>query len=153
MELFLRQQPAEQAHSLEVFFQLIEQGEDSPDLLAAALLHDAGKSRFPLRLWERAEVVIGKALFPAWVEKWGESGARGWKRPFVIAARHAQWGAEMADEAGASALTVRLIRRHQDSIGGKRGSAVPQRGDCDRDEILPGDEYLLQRLQVIDNES
>jgi hypothetical protein len=141
MDLFLRQPPVEQAHSLDVFIQLSEQGENSPDLLAAALLHDVGKSRFPLRPWERAAVVMGKAFFPAWVEKWGVSDPRGWKRPFVVAAQHARWGAEMADAAGASALTVSLIRRHQDLTGG------------DRRHDVSGDEILLQKLQMIDNES
>src|SRR4030067_1174463 len=76
MALFHQLQPGEQAHSLLVWRRLVDQDEHNPDLLAAALLHDVGKSRFPLRPWERAAVVMGKAFFPAWVEKWGVSDPR-----------------------------------------------------------------------------
>ena len=39
-----------------------EQGEENPDLLTAALLHDSGKTRTPLRIWERVVVVIVNAI-------------------------------------------------------------------------------------------
>jgi len=62
MALFLNQQTSEQVHSLKVFIQMREHGEQSPELLSAALLHDVGKSRYTLRIWERAVVVIGRLL-------------------------------------------------------------------------------------------
>jgi hypothetical protein len=138
MALFLNQTASEQVHSLNVFFQLWDQGERSLDLLSAALLHDIGKTRCPLRVWERAVAVIGQALAPRQIEIWGRAEPRGWKRPFVVARRHAAWGAELAAAGGASPLTVELIRRHHDSAA---------------ESLLPSADRLLQQLQIFDHTS
>ena len=142
-ELFLKMQPGEQAHSLEIFERLLAQGESDPDLLSAALLHDAGKIRYPLRIWERALVVIVKALFPGKLSQWGTAQPVGWKRAFVVAENHAAWGAEMAAAAGAAPATIEIIRRHQDKLP---APAFPER------LFSPG-ENLLYRLQILDDES
>jgi hypothetical protein len=71
MALFQRMQLSDQAHSLQVLHELMERGEMDPDLWVAALLHDVGKSRYPLRLWERVWVVLAKAFFPGQVKRWG----------------------------------------------------------------------------------
>jgi hypothetical protein len=116
MRLFTTMQPGEQAHSIRIYRCLRENGVEDPDLLSAALLHDAGKSRLPLRLWERVAIVLAKALAPGLVESWGQApGAHPptWKRPFVVAVQHPDWRARMAENAGASDLVVRLIRDHQ----------------------------------------
>ena len=145
MTLFLRMQPSEQAHSLWIYKQLLQQNEIDHDLLAAALLHDVGKSRYPLRLWERVVIVLGKAWFPEQIKSWGKAMPRGWKRPFAIAEQHPAWGAELAAQAGASPLAVSLIRRHQDML--------------DTELITPSGEsaslenHLLSCLQSVDNES
>ena len=39
-----------------------------------------------------------------------------WQRPLVAARQHADWGAELAEQAGASPLAVALIRRHQQKV-------------------------------------
>jgi hypothetical protein len=111
--LFLEMNRGEQAHSMNILHQLLLMEETQPDLLAAALLHDVGKSRYPLRLWERVEIVLGRAIFPVKSRIWGQGAPLGWRKPFVVAARHPDWGADMAAAAGASPLTVALIRRHQ----------------------------------------
>lgn len=64
MNLFTRLQPSEQLHAIRVLETLIGQGETHPDLLIAALLHDVGKSRVPLQLWERIFIVLGKKFLP-----------------------------------------------------------------------------------------
>jgi len=140
MALFSRMQPGEQAHSLAVYRSLAGQGQNDPDVLAAALLHDVGKTCCPLRVWERALIVIAYRLAPRRAKTWGASPepAAGWRRPFVTAEQHPTWGAQMAQAAGASPLTVDLIRRHQDRLPGQ-----PQ-NKADR---------LLQQLQRYDNES
>lgn len=115
-KLFQTMQPSEQAHALAVFTQLRAQGYADPDLLAAALLHDVGKTRIPLRPGERALVVLGKRFLPRQTAQWGAGGADGWRRSFVVAARHPQWGAALAEASGASPRAVDLIRRHQDVI-------------------------------------
>jgi putative nucleotidyltransferase with HDIG domain len=144
MALFTRLQASEQAHSLEVFRRLRERNETNRDLLVAALLHDVGKSRHPIRLWERVAIVLGKVFFPKKVGVWGQGEPRGWRRPFVIAEQHAVWGAEMARRAGASPTTVALIQRHQEA----HGELSARRGEAGGFE-----DELLRRLQYLDNES
>jgi hypothetical protein len=138
MALFLNQQAGEQVHSLRVFIDLCDQGEQSSELLTAALLHDVGKSCYPLQLWERVAAVIGETLAFRQTASWSQAEPRGWKRPFVVARRHAAWGAEMAEAGGASPLTVELIRRHHDRLA--------------TSPVQPADQ-LLQQLQIFDHRS
>lgn len=112
--LFLTLQPSEQNHSLWIYHKLLEQGETNQDLLIAALLHDIGKSCYPLSPWERIAVVLTKSLFPECVKRWGQDLPRSWTRPYVVAENHASWGADMAFRSGATPLIVSLIRRHHD---------------------------------------
>lgn len=136
MVLFLSMQPSEQAHSLQVFKQLCRQVCELPeqqkkqyqDLLVAGLLHDVGKSRQPLYLWERVLIVLVRAIFPHKVQQWGQpkdiagvkpgekAAGLGWRRPFIIAEQHPRWGAELAANAGVSPLAVSLILHHQQKI-------------------------------------
>lgn len=119
-ELFCRMQPGEQWHSLQAMYQLKALGHAQPELLAAALLHDVGKTRYPLRSWERAMIVLVRAVLPKAAIKWSrvETGHLGWRKAFVVAERHPAWGAEMAAQAGSPALTVGLIGRHAERPAG-----------------------------------
>lgn len=114
MNLFRQMQASEQNHSLRVFATIRKKGETNPDLLVAALLHDVGKIRYPLRLWERVFIVLGNKLFPKRSAVWGQKKPQGWARPFVVAAQHPLWGGELALEVGTSHQAVRLICQHQD---------------------------------------
>jgi hypothetical protein len=143
MTLFLRMQAGEQAHSLELLRRLQEAGETYPDLLTAALLHDVGKTRCPLRVWERVWIVLAGKLLPARFQAWADvSGPLDrqpwWMRLSAVAVQHPTWGAELAQEAGCSLRAVSLIRRHQD-----------------RAPLDPWDEEdrLLARLQAFDDRS
>jgi len=142
MALFHQMHRSEQAHSIQVMHAVMQASQGIPDeprrdLLRAALLHDVGKSRFPVRIWERAVIVLGKAFLPGEVRRWEEGQPSGWRRAFVVARQHPAWGAQMAEEAGASPLAAALIRRHQDQ---------PQTPGGDL-------EYrLLQLLQAADHE-
>jgi hypothetical protein len=124
--LFRRMQPSEQTHAFQVFGRLKASGRRDRGLLAAALLHDVGKILYPLSIWERVLIVLGRRLFPRAVRRWGTGRPRGLYRPFVVAARHAEWGADLAARAGASPRTVDLIRRHQDPPGPQPGSRTDQ---------------------------
>ncbi len=141
MELFSRMQPSEQVHCLQVYGKLKASGETNQDLLTAALLHDVGKIRSPIRIWERVEVVLLKKFFPEKVKEWGNGSISTWRKPFVVAQNHPEWGAELASRAGASVLTVALIRRHQETEQEKKLNYFSEE-DC-----------LLAKLQVFDNES
>lgn len=143
MHLFEQMHPSEQAHSLMIYRRLRDQGETNPDLLAAALLHDVGKSLYRLRIGERVAIVLMRALLPACARSWGQGEPSGWKRPYVIAEKHAEWGAQMAARAGASPATVELIRRHQEpALPGARPRSANRLED-----------HWLIRLQSLDNES
>lgn len=145
--IFTQMQNSEQAHALLVLRKLLNQREDDQDLLIAALLHDVGKSRFPLRLWERVVVVLARKICPGCVQRWGErdfgneQAPHGWRRAFMIAVGHPVWGAEMAAQAGCSQMTINLIRRHQEKI------PVFEAQD------LCMEDSLLLKLQAADDES
>ena len=78
--LFGQLQPSEQKHALSIWRKLRDLGEDQPDLLVAALLHDVGKLHYPLHLWERVLVVLVRAVMPAQAVRWGSLPSNDWKR-------------------------------------------------------------------------
>jgi hypothetical protein len=138
VELFRSLSRADQAHSFRVMKTLQEQGGADRELLAAALLHDVGKTKARLPLWLRPAIILGHALLPGRVNEWGQGEAAGWRLPFVIKARHPEWGAQMAEAAGSEPLTIALIRRHQDHLGPTGG---------------PAEDELLRRLQRADDDN
>jgi hypothetical protein len=131
-------QLSEQTHAYRVFQHLKVAGHTESDLLVAALLHDVGKTLYPLSVFDRVAIVLGKRLSPRAALRWGEGKPRGLRRPFVVTENHAAWGADLVAQAGASSRTVELIRCHQDSPASGTGSHT---------------EPLLAALQSADNES
>lgn len=129
LALFRRMSRAEQQHGIAVCRALRAQGYADPELLAAALLHDVGKSVVTPHLWERVIVVLAEWLVPAQAARWREGAPRGWRRGFVIRQQHPAWGADLAAQAGASPRTVAWIRQHHNA---------------------PGDDALLAALQAMD---
>jgi len=115
--LFRRMPLADQRHGLAVYRALRARGVQQPDLLAAALLHDAGKGAVRLRLPLRVAAVLLKRTAPRLWERISSGPARGWRQPFVLYRCHAAIGAQWAAEAGCSALTVRLIGEHEEPPG------------------------------------
>jgi hypothetical protein len=70
--LFAAMQPADQRHCLDVYRRLRSEGEDDPDVLAAALIHDAGKggeSARRIRTWHRVAYVILDTLPPGALDR------------------------------------------------------------------------------------
>jgi hypothetical protein len=141
LALFGRMSASEQAHSARVCRLLQEQGQAPADLLTAALLHDCGKALHPLSPWERAIAVALKALVPGRAQAWAQGSSNSWRKPFVAAANHPEWGARLAEEAGCSALTAAIIRRHQEAR-----SFAPPGPDASLED------RLLYRLQQIDDQ-
>ena len=111
--LFRHQAAQDQRHGLAVYHALRQAGHTNPHLLAAALLHDVGKAAARLRAWQRAVIVFLDRFAPRLLARLSQGEPRGWRRPFVVHARHPEVGARWAREAGCSPLTVALIRRHQ----------------------------------------
>jgi putative nucleotidyltransferase with HDIG domain len=112
--LFDRFSFADQWHSYHVLCDLRRAGYNDAGLWAAALLHDVGKTRYPLTAGDRTLIVVGAVLFPERARRWGQGAAESWRRPFVVRAQHPAWGAEMAAAAGSDPVVVELICRHQD---------------------------------------
>jgi hypothetical protein len=135
-DLFQRLQPSEMSHALTMCEHLVAQGEDDPDLLVAALLHDIGKVRHPLRIWERVLIVVGQKVFPQRSARWGMREPQGWRRAFVVAAQHPAWGAEMIAEVGASPLVLAMLRCHQNEAP---------------DHFSEAERELFTKLQTVDN--
>lgn len=141
--LFRCQAVQDQRHALVVYHALRQAGHTSPQLLAAALLHDVGKAAARLPAWQRAALVLLEHFAPCLLAHLSQgepqaralSLAKGWRRPFVVHARHPEVGSRWAQEAGCSPLTVALIRRHQDRLTG-----------CQTEE-----DQLLAVLQAADN--
>lgn len=133
--LFFRMSDPDQSHSIRVFQTLVDRGEENSDLLSAALLHDVGKSLYPLRAWERSLVVVANRILTTLVLKWGQDEPHGWRKPFVIALQHPKWGAALVRHEGGSETLVTLIRFHQEHAPSSAGDDVRE---------------LMKRLQAAD---
>ncbi len=117
---------AEQHHGIALCKNLEAQGNASPDLLVAALLHDVGKTVAPPYLWERVWVVLAEHYTPRLAVRLSQPASRDLRQPpcdfrrapcdfrrgFVTRRMHPQWGADLAEEAGANVRVVALIRNH-----------------------------------------
>lgn len=126
LALFQAMPRYDRRHALAVAQSLVREGYNNPDLITAALLHDAGKtcsSNGRVALWHRVIVVLARAFAPALLEWLGRDPAPGkrmprWRRPFYTQQHHAAVGAAMALQAGCSSDTANLIRRHESCVEG-----------------------------------
>ncbi len=138
MALFQQFTNSDRWHSYRVMKTLQTAGQTHPDLLTAALLHDVGKTRVPLTVWERSWIVAAEMAWPGKTAVWGQGAPVGWRRPFVVKAQHPAWGAAMAAAAGSHPWVVELIGRHQDVVS--------------ETAVTPTDE-LLRHLQWADDQN
>ena len=120
-KLFRRMPVDAQAHSLRVVKALQADGPTTPDLAAAALLHDVGKVAADdagayLGLWLRGPIVLLEAWRPDWLVRLASSKpAASLRYALFVHLTHPQIGAAWAKEAGCSPLTCWLIAHHQDT--------------------------------------
>jgi putative nucleotidyltransferase with HDIG domain len=139
VELFQKLPVPDQNHSLRVHKILESAGETDLNLLKAALLHDIGKIRHPLRRWERVFAVLMGGLFPVTAGEWGQRDPQGIYRPLVVIHQHPIWGAELAQKAGCTQRVIWLIRHHEEEdLGGLEDQVGVE---------------LLRKLQQADNDS
>jgi hypothetical protein len=94
---------SDRAHALRTYRRL--EGPVPPALAVAALLHDVGKARGGVRLWQRVVFVLAGGRLPGWLAR--QAG-------LAALAAHAARGAELLAAAGAEAPTVELVRHHHD---------------------------------------
>ncbi|MFL7793780.1 MAG: hypothetical protein AB8I69_16675 [Anaerolineae bacterium] len=112
--LFRCQTIQDQRHALAVYGALRRAGHTNPHLLAAALLHDAGKAAARLSPVHRSIIVLLGRFAPGLLAHLSQGEICWWNRPFVVHIQHPQIGARWAEEAGCSPLTAVLIRQHEE---------------------------------------
>lgn len=109
--LFRAMPVADRRHALDVVARLLAAGLDDRDLLAAALLHDAGKGD-RMRLWHRVAGVVLEAVAPSALRRLASPDPGSWRHPFHLYLHHDAISAELAVDAGCSARAAAFIR-HQ----------------------------------------
>ena len=101
--VYIGMDPRDREHALRVTRGLLLACPDaSPELLAAALLHDCGKQLRPYRVWER----VAAGLVPGRLARRLPVGAL-WVR-----GRHPELGAHLLRVAGARERVAELVCRH-----------------------------------------
>lgn len=128
---------AEQLHSLDVLRAILQQQADTHrTLAAAALLHDIGKSRYRLAVWQKTLAVLLTAASPSLAKRLGQvESFNAISAPFAVAVHHAKWGGEILRGSGSDADVIWLVEHHQDALEQWRDHACFE---------------LLQRLQAAD---
>lgn len=115
LELFKGMNRDEQLHSLNVLRHVLAQGTTPADLSVAALLHDVGKSRYPIRVWQKTLAVMVRTIWPDCYNRWSAGSPLNlWQRPFVVYERHPAWSGEMVAAAGGTATAQWLVTHHAD---------------------------------------
>jgi hypothetical protein len=115
LALFDGMRRSEQLHGLNVLRSVLAQGQTPRDLAVAALLHDVGKTRYTVRIWQKTLAVAVQTLAPGLYARLSQGDpAQWWLRPFAVKAQHPVWGAEMLARAGTSDTAVWLVAHHQD---------------------------------------
>lgn len=100
---------ADRRHALAVCRRLLAAGHDDPDVLSAALLHDAAKGH-RMRLWHRVAGVLLEEAVPRLLHRLASPDPASWRHPFHLYLHHADLSAEMAVAAGCGPRTGVFIR-------------------------------------------
>jgi hypothetical protein len=100
---------ADRRHGLDVAQRLVARGIDDPDVLGAALLHDAAKGH-AMRLWHRVGGVLMEAFAPRLLARLASPDARSWRHGFHLYLHHEALSADAALDAGCSPRAGAFIR-------------------------------------------
>jgi hypothetical protein len=109
--LFMQQSLTEQRHAIDVAYDLWLTHAEYPNLIIAALLHDCGKSRYPLNVWERIYIVLLQRAPLKARERLLQSRPL-FSSPLRTALDHPIWGATLALELGLDDEIIALIQYH-----------------------------------------
>jgi hypothetical protein len=114
--LLARLTPADRWHALRMRRWLEEQGWSDPDLLRAALLHDAGKADDDGRVYlaHRVAAVLLAASAPGLLRRLAVRSGGFVRHGLYLATEHPRIGAEQAREAGATERVCWFILHHHD---------------------------------------
>ena len=130
---------SEQLHSLNVLRTLLAQGNDVPhDLSVAALMHDVGKSRYHLWVWQKTIAVLVKKFLPVLSQRLSRDTGTlyFWNAPFVVRQHHPRWSGDILRQCNSTETAIWLAEHHQEQASDWRD--------------YPHYE-LLVRLQAADN--
>jgi hypothetical protein len=114
---------ADQRHALDVVARLRQAGQTDPDLVAAALLHDAGKGD-RVRLWHRVVVVLVGALVPSRLDALGSPDPGSWRHGFHVQRHHERLSADAALAAGCGRRVAALIAGTPDGPDAQLAAAL-----------------------------
>lgn len=109
MALFAGMPVADRRHALDVAARLLATGIDDPDVLGAALLHDAAKGH-RMRLWHRVAGVLLERAAPQLLRRLATPSEASWRHPFHLYLHHPELSARMALDAGCGPRTAAFIR-------------------------------------------
>jgi hypothetical protein len=107
--LFTQMPTADRRHALDVAGRLVAAGQHDPDLLAAALLHDAAKGH-RMRLWHRVAGVVLEASSRGALARLASPDEGSWRYPFHLYLHHAALSADAAVAAGCNHRAGAFIR-------------------------------------------
>lgn len=126
-DLFAAQHPRDILHSAATARWLLARGQDDPDLLAAAFLHDIGKGH--QRPGDRVAYVVASGLRLAPLAASARSRFE-LRRALARTHTHSRTGAAALVAAGAPERVVDLTRRHHESPGHDPVLALLQAADA-----------------------
>lgn len=121
--LFEQMPVADRRHAIDVARRLLDAGDDDPDLIAAALLHDVAKGR-RMRLWHRIAGVLLEAFAPRALARLGRDDPRSWRYPFHLYLHHGPMSADAALAAGCSPRVASFIRGEPDTADARLATAL-----------------------------
>ena len=135
--MFKKMARSEQLHSLNVLRDVLQQAKTTPhDLTVAALLHDIGKTRYRLMIWQKTLAVLVRQFFPSLDRHLRQQKKMTfWRAPFIMRYHHPAWSAELLAKVDASECTIWLAAQHQTPIAAL----------ADHPHV-----ELLKRLQIAD---
>lgn len=114
-QAFVSMSRADQLHSLQVLRSVLDLNPEAPrGLPAAALLHDVGKSRYHLAVWQKSLSVLLKRFAPGLSQRLSQDGALSWWRaPFTVLQRHPAWSGDILRRCGSDPSVIWLAEHHQ----------------------------------------